>query len=270
METVEKERVKPIDELIEKVISIRYLHEDVCATEHAIYENSQCYIPYEPTFFLYNFFCFNIIFNIDWPASIRKGEVVESGGKEKEQYTKLINFCFLSDTQFVKEFLPVYKTIVTFKYDTNSILKAMKEIVIDNVKIKASDKGSFQAACARVLQEESVHVEDIKAIYTFIYNVRCNIVHGTKTMNHMSDTEQRKRITTYSYMIVALLHMLFERLEYERSGFYRPYMSDHFIDQLTKRFDNLNKKTEENTTDSNITSIPLMSGDDPNYFGRGQ
>jgi hypothetical protein len=245
MDTVEKERVKPIDELIEKVTYLRYLHEDICATEHALYERNHCYIPYEPTFFLYNFFCFNIIFNIDWEASIGKGEVVESNGNEKKQYTKLINFCFLSNTQFVKVFLPVYRRIVTFKYDTHSILKAIKDIIIDNVNIEAADKGSFQASCAKVLQEESANVEDIKAIYTFIYKVRCNIVHGTKTMNDMSDIEQRIRITTYSYMIVALMHMLFMRLEYERHGFYNPSMSTHFLEQMSKRFDNLNFKAED-------------------------
>ena len=230
------EEREPIDQLWDAVENIHTLHEHVCETEHALFEGGKPYIPYEPTFFLYNFFCFNIIFNIDWKASADSGEVIEhERGQEKEQIKSLIDFCFPEDTGFVDAFLPTYRRIVTHRYDARTILKETQSIVPDGKRINESLKGNFIAACTRVLLDKHVSVKDVKSIYTFIYDVRCNIVHGTKTMQHMTKTGQRKRITTYSYFIVALIHMLFMRLQREINGYYDESMSESFLEQLSRR-----------------------------------
>lgn len=222
----------PINQLIEATSDLRMLHEDVCVTEHALYASGHKYMPYEPTFFLYNYFCFNTVFNIDWSASKKSGIIIYHEKKsEKDQIKSLVDVCF-SDNDFVKSFLPTYRNFITIKYDIPSIIDAMQLIVPDYVRITKADVGTFQAACKRLLCDEDVDVRDIKSAYSFIYSIRCNIVHGEKSMRLMMDIEQRKRITTYSCFIIALLHMLFMSFQYERIGHYIESMSKYLLERI--------------------------------------
>lgn len=226
-----KEEADSITQLLNACEAIRNLHEDVCITEHALYERGEEYKPYEPTFFLYNYFCFNIIFNIDWKESVKSGCLLSHKKKnEIDQIKSMIDFCFTDG--FVRQFLPSFRKIITMRADASRILNAMNKIVPDNVNIDSTKIGSFQASCKRLLLDDMIKITDLKEVYHFIYDVRCNVVHGTKTMQHMRDPGQRDRITTYSFFIIGLLHMLFMRLEFEDRGYYNDSMSERFISRI--------------------------------------
>lgn len=225
-----------IDKVIEAARSLRMLHEDVCVTGHVLYDSTERYYPYWPTFFLYNYFCFNTVFNINWVESLKKGVLTshENANKkwppEESQIKKLIDYCF-SEGRFVQQFLPTFKNIVTVKCCPEGILLAMRAIIPDN-RVKPELVSSFQDACDRILKKDSIDVVDFKTIYSYIYQVRCNIVHGSKSMQHMNEPYQKERIMVYSYFIIALLHMLFERLDYERCEGYDNNKSYLFLVRL--------------------------------------
>lgn len=230
MESYELED-EQIERLLKSVENLRTLHEDVCMTEHAMYEGQKRFMPYEPTYFLYNYFCFNTIFSIDWEASVKEGVVQESELSEEKRIKRLIDFCF-SYPGFAESFFPTFKDIVTIRFELTEIENAMEAIVADDKRIDEAFIGSFQSACGKVLTEKGFNVRDLKTVYSFIYAVRCNIVHGTKSMQHMREPGQRTRILVYSYFIIALVHMLFMNLKCQSEGYYSSSMSSPFIARL--------------------------------------
>lgn len=182
--------------------------------EHALYEKGKRFIPYEPTFFLYVFFAFNVLYSIDWKSSMEEGVHVKAKGTEQGKIKRFISF-FSSDYRFVNEFYQSFKEILTLreKDETMSILEAMNSIVLDNVRVDKAKANDIKARFGRILTEEGFVDKNLKTIATFIYDVRCNIVHGTKSMNHMCDVGQRERIVYYSYFLIALQQMFFMYLE---------------------------------------------------------
>ena len=228
-----KEEELPEDRLLKAVRNLRAMHEDICVTEHALFERGRRFMPYEPTFFLYNYFSFNSLFAINWQESIESGEVIDNcKGSERDRIKKLIDFCF-SETRFVQAFYPTFIEIVTVKYDATEIEKAMESIVPEGVRISDAEVGTFRTACKEVLSKFDCFTErNLKTIFSFIYAVRCNIVHGTKSMQHMEVKGQRDRILVYSYFIIALTHMLFMCLEFHSEGFYSDSSSCNFITNL--------------------------------------
>ena len=88
----------------------------------------------------------------------------------------------------------------------------------------------------------------MKEIISFIYSVRCNIVHGTKTMQHMREEGQRDRIMIYSYLIIALTHMLFMCLEYHSEGYYSESSSSALLSNL--RWNNHTSNQQRKRIDS--------------------
>lgn len=230
MESYDPEDEK-IERLLQSVQNLKALHEDVCMTEHAMYERHKRYMPYEPTYFLYNYFCFNTVFSIDWEASIKEGTVQDGEQSEEKRIKKLIDFCF-SYSGFADSFFPTFLEIVTVRFGVSEITKAMESIVIDNKRIDDDFINSFKSACGKVLTEKGFTVRDLKTVFSFIYAVRCNIVHGTKSMQDMREPGQRTRILVYSYFIIALVHMLFMNLKCRIEGFYRASMSESFLWRL--------------------------------------
>ena len=233
--SIVKEEKTPENRLLVAVESLRALHEDICETEHSLIERGKTYMPYEPTFFLYNFFAFNTIFNINWDESRKEGVVIEQKkGSESDRINHLIHFCFDSKA-FWDPFWETFVEIVTAKYSVQRIVGSLENIDPTGGKIDEDVTQSFKSACKLVLTKQGFTEENLKNVFSFIYKVRCNIVHGTKSMRHMENEQQRARIQIYSYFIIGLLHMLFMRLEFESDGFYNRSMSESFIQRLRQK-----------------------------------
>ncbi len=199
----------------EYVEPIKMLHQNVSSLEHVMRDERNGgqtpkeFDPYEPTFFIYTYFTFNTIFSYDWEKSLETCELVEwESGSEIERIKKLIEFC-LRDDDFVEEFLPTFRSIVTARFSEDEIRRAANRIKPENVRINNANKGEFKANSTRILCQPGFQDRFIKALYSYIYAVRCNIVHGTKGMNEMRDSDQRQRIMIYSDYLIALQHMLF-------------------------------------------------------------
>ena len=233
--SITQEDYKRIKELELSVQNLRELFEDVAIIEHALIANGRSYSPYEPTFFLYVFFSFNTLYNTYWPYRDRNKEGDNDKGSEKNRIKSLIDFCF-DDDEFVKLFYPLFCDIVTLRAngDAKRITDAMDSIFADGIRIKASDAGDCKAMFNALLTEKGFNSRNMKTLATFIYDVRCNIVHGTKSFQDLRGEKQRERIVYYSFFLIALQQMLFMRLEYFFKHSFS-VASEEFINRLRNK-----------------------------------
>ena len=66
----------------------------------------------------------------------------------------------------------------------------------------------------KLIETENLLKGKIKnEILGFIYSVRNNIFHGTKTTIEMADKDQRKRLDIYSNILIGVNDLLFKSLE---------------------------------------------------------
>ena len=220
---------------------LRKLHEDVALLEHALFEEDNEKKlhenkPYEPTFFLYVFFSFNILYDIDWAKSIEEGELVDATVSDEDRIRDLVNFCFPVEDSFPDLFFSSFYDIVTLRAngEVKRILRAMDSIIVDNIKINAGHATNCKSDFRNLLTRKGFTCRNAKDLAKFIYKVRCNLVHGTKTFDDLKNPKQRERILYYSFFLIALQHMLFMRLENRCNGFFNKE-SDVFISKLRGR-----------------------------------
>ena len=245
MSCLMEELIEEADARIERVYHaskyLRELHEDVAVLEHALFEEDNEKKlhenkPYEPTFFLYVFFSFNMLYDIDWTKSVEEGEIVDATVSDEDKIRDLVNFCFPEDDSFPDLFFPSFYDIVTLraKGEVSRILRAMDSIIVDNKKITANHATNCKSDFRNLLTRNGFTCRNAKDLAKFIYKVRCNLVHGTKTFDDLKNPKQRERILYYSFFLIALQHMLFMRLESLCNGFFSKG-SDRFISKLHDR-----------------------------------
>ena len=107
---------KKAEQLLSAAYSIHKIHLGTAKLQHAIRENAgEKWEVYFPTHFIYAFFAFNSLYNVDWKASYDSGHIIsvpkvrvrtERGPmlveeKEGNKQGKYLSFCF-KDTNFVK------------------------------------------------------------------------------------------------------------------------------------------------------------------------
>ena len=235
MEEFESEEEQRIDRLYHLSSNLKCLHEDVAFYEHALIKarSREPEKPFIPTFFLYIYFAFNTIYTIDWKRSPQDGHLIEhKKSEERKRINKMISFCFSDDT-FVDAFFPYFLEIMTMKFSKEKVIRSLGNIIAEGVEIDEKEKEKAQKACEYILSKEGFSFQNgrhVKEFSTFIYKVRCNIVHGTK-LTVLADPNQKDRILIYSYFLIAVQHMLFMFLEYKLNGFFGG-KSDSFIETL--------------------------------------
>ena len=229
-----------IDKLYYSVEHLKLMHENVSVIEHSLIENKgkSVITPYEPTFFLYVYFTFNTIYSIDWANSLLSGEIeyYKKSIPDNKKINKLIDICFNTgddSRRFISSFFPVFEKIMTMNYSKEEINQAMELIVVDDVNVTEQDKKKAIVSFKKILTKDGFEAQVLKDISSYIHNVRCNIVHGRKSMNHMKDQKQKERISIYSYFYIAIQHMLFMFLNYLRNGEYLT-ISEVFVKSLSE------------------------------------
>ena len=249
MEEFESEEEKRIDSLYHSVAYLKEIHEDISVLEHALIERGEESKPYSPTFFLYVFFSFNALYNIDWALSKDKGEQVDAQGGEGDKIKALIDFCF-SDAYFVDSFYPIFRDIVTMRSQggPKSIHRSMRSIIVDDKRVTDSKAGDCRAMYRALLDSDTGFTnKNVKTLATYVYDVRCNLVHGTKSFSDLRKPQQAERIVYYSFFLIAIQHMLFMYLEYLQNGSYKN-ASNQFMERLrAKQWLPITAKTSNNT-----------------------
>lgn len=195
--------------------------------------------PFEPTIFVYAFFAFNSFYSIDWIRTVEQrkvtrwnymgSEVGNSGQKmyESEKIIEIIHFiqhAFERDNDLDLE-------VTTNRLDFSTVVqKNLKMFLVDDVEssrhilsyitvdsnVTNSRKEKFINNYMEILQNKPEGEELVKAlegVLIFIFRVRNNIFHGTKTMLDMMETGQQKRLRIYASILLAVNETLFEAVE---------------------------------------------------------
>jgi hypothetical protein len=161
---------------------------------------------FEPSKFIYSYFAFNTFYNFDWEASLKNNTLTlfskvlrndkEEEPSERNKFKTMIDFIFDNTTPEERiEFIHFIKRPNKKENPilNETIIRYIEGITPDK-KISESDREDFKREFRKLIETENMLQGKIKnEIVGFIYLVRNNIFHGTKTTIEMSDKNQRKR-----------------------------------------------------------------------------
>ena len=170
---------------------------------------------------MYVYFIFNTLYSIDWQESLTNGYIKPYRKNQKlyepTKYGRMIDFCF-DDKVFYNNFRPRFIKIITSQHSKAEIRKIIETISPDEGPIKNINNGNirnFRQNFNDLLSYERMFKKStIKEILSFIYQIRNNIFHGTKTLKDMLIVEHQRKLSLYSHFIIAINQMLFSYLDY--------------------------------------------------------
>jgi len=180
---------------------------------------------FEPSKFVYAYFAFNTFYNFDWQTTIETKMLsyyskTEKDGKEQEpsermKFKSLIDFIF---EHLIDDDKEIFFSIIKGRnrQDTlainNRLINCINGITPDRI-ISESDRENFKKEFKKLVETETLQIGKLKnEIIGFIYQVRNNIFHGTKTTIEMTDRNQRERLEVYSKILIATNELLFRVL----------------------------------------------------------
>jgi hypothetical protein len=211
------------------------LHEACQRLEHGVREAGKgaFWRTFSPTQFIYSYFTFNSIYSFDWASSIKQREVVgwppdEHGRmpRETDQFKQYLRFCL--DT--LRDETP---QIFARHLDESLSLFSVQEPGHTLTGIKPSNESArtrrFREAFPQNFSKlydgritRNDHYATLVATLMFLYAVRNNVFHGSKTRIEMEDQAQQQRLLIYSALLVASNGMLFEAVDRQDVPWKRP------------------------------------------------
>ncbi len=205
------------------VESLRRVHDDNSSAKHFAEDpfgtqRSTMFL----TAFVYEYFIYNSLYQVDWPKSTDSGDLkyYDRGGEERKQTAfegflksestpDLVRRAFMDlGTHSMEDSWTKIKPDPgisseegeKFFHDFRQFQKTLHRLEPpkDPVKIKKDFEGAFMR---------------IGELRPFIYAVRCNIFHGRKSLAEAVDKNQNKRIEVYFLFLKGLVTSFFEVFE---------------------------------------------------------
>lgn len=199
--------------------TLRSVHQESARLNHAIKCKGE-WQSYLPTHFIYAFFTFNTLYNIDWNKSLELGRAWNTGRdiSEKDKIKQYFNFC-CQDENFLLDYGKFFVEFVLRHYNINEMLEVFYKIKSDNdIKIGGSlsdeEIANFHTAFHRFFKDGVVDEDGLNDIVLLIYRVRCNLFHGVKTLEDLNRIDHQKKLDIYSVFIIAINQMVFSYLNY--------------------------------------------------------
>ncbi len=207
-------------------IELTKLYSLHCATinfEHGIKELNNPrskWQDFAPTRFIYAFFTFNSIYSIDWMNSFEKNIVLywepdfeNRYPREEDQIKNFLKFLYEKlSTDIVENFQMKLKYYLgLFNIDNPQNELKYINITNENKKIK-NLREQFPGKFNRLMTakpEEINFLEISNVLYPYIYKVRCNLFHGSKTRIQLLDENQQLRLLIYAALLITTNEMLF-------------------------------------------------------------
>lgn len=198
--------------------NLRWLHTETAKLQHGIKTYSEGWKTYNPTLFMYAFYFFNTLYSINWEESIKRGKIWhhDDDTHERDKFNCLIEFCIKDDEDFSNIFKDKFVEIISAELTRSQIFSIINTIKPDKgylgrvTKTKISNfKKSIESLFDRKLENDIV-----QEIIGFVYLIRNNIFHGTKTLEQMGEGEHQAKLLLYSYFIIAVNQMLFSYMDY--------------------------------------------------------
>lgn len=192
---------------------------------------------FEPTAFLYAFTAFNSLYVIDWSASLDRDiyGVVELSGGEEKKIKKFVDFTLAGESgqrYFIDRLMDVTPR------DGRSLTEVMEGLLVfrDRNGSPNNLREEIVEATKRLgptLPAQTL-IADSKALMKGVYEVRCNIFHGRKSVLDLSDGDpQMVRIGAFRQIMVALLDTFFSKVNQQRH--WNPYFEGFLTDEIAPR-----------------------------------
>lgn len=201
------------------------LHEATIRLKHGIKEVDQTlWNDYAPSGFVYAFFTFNSIYSFDWESSFRDKKVVrwepDKLGKMLREEDQIKAYLCCMDSLIKPETAGLLSSDLSIQLKRHDISDPVEELMqVDIVnatnKVKNLAKqmpGKFKNLLSAKVKPEDLFA-DLCAILRFVYAVRCNLFHGSKTHVELLDLKQQRRILIYSSILIATNALLFKAAE---------------------------------------------------------
>jgi len=175
--------------------------------------------------FVFELFIYNSIYQVDWPASLKARRVVnhprdeEAGFSETKQQRELEKFL---KPHVQKEPALLYKTFVPIR---DAILEGDWTVVVPDARISAEEGERFfeRLRSLRDMLRVTEKPEAFRAnnacfdliaeCRRYVYLVRNNIFHGSKTLGETYEPNQRQRIELYLTFVRCINRLFFSVCE---------------------------------------------------------
>ncbi len=214
--------------LYSSAFTLRIVHKSAAQLQHAIRTEGEQWQEYFPSHFIYTYFAFNSLYNIDWEESLHCGRIrnirhynhhsserLTEGDKQRSY----IDFCF-QHTHFVSLYKDFFIRAVVKNKSIDGINRMLADIVLDsrhgnvnNVRDINNFKNAFNSFITGSLEKEVV-----VTIVDFICKIRNNLFHGIKTVEDMKQLGQQRRLEVYASFLVGLNQMVFSYLLHLSKG----------------------------------------------------
>jgi hypothetical protein len=207
------------------------LHKATTFFEHGVKEVGQsAWIDFPPSRFIYAFFTFNSIYSYNWKESFNTKKTIK--------WSNTANVNIPEEIKQIKSYLGCMvdrmqqDIVVFFGNRTKELLKSYnitrpfddlgKIAVAPNstTSIKNLAK-QFPGQFKRIYEARSSAEEFFPAacaVFEFIYKVRCNLFHGSKTTVKLLDSSQQRRLLIYTAILIVGNSLLFEVTERANIG----------------------------------------------------
>ena len=192
---------------------------------------------FEPSKFIYSFFAFNMIYEINWRITLSSKKLKDQRGLKA--HTKIYElFDFLYSSTNLNDFKSTFKKFGSINnLITNAeFIKPDSSIIsINNCPKLCNDKRkSFlhnYKSSIHKLKNNNFKKTEHYHLLAFTYQIRNNIFHGSKTVGIMTLKEQRERLTDYTNIILTTLNQFFNvlRTNYRYSGASKDELNDNII-----------------------------------------
>lgn len=210
----------------EELKDLHRLHLVTKDFKHIIEYEPGSWKMFEPSKFVYAYFAFNSFYNFDWEVSTKNNQLTlfskvmvnerEVEPSERTKFKAMIDFIFKHTTSEERiAFVHFIKRPIKREGSTsNQTLIYCIDGITSDKKISETTIENFKREFKYLIEEEKLVNCKIKnEIVGFIYAVRNNIFHGTKTTIEMADKDQRKRLDIYSNILIGINDLLFKSLE---------------------------------------------------------
>jgi len=202
-------------ELANKIKSIELSYLFAKNLKHGINKKDEWQL-FEPSKFIYSFFAFNMIYEVNWKTTFSKRFIWDQRGILT--HTKIYALIeFLHESNNTKDFYLTYKKFGSVYNLINNAKFIQSDSNISRINncTKLDYKESFfnnYAASVNNLENDNFDQTDHYHLLAFTYQIRNNIFHGQKTLGMMTLKEQRERLIDYTNIILTTLEQFFDML----------------------------------------------------------
>ena len=195
--------------------------------------------PYEPSIFIYSFFTFNSLYNIDWKETVKNNykNITYNDGSERDRINDYIDFLWAEnqETDIIKVFnytlTKVIRQYLTTKgaddtltnipiwIQTNmsGFIYSSGEDIPQEKKFSKNQIYKFERILRNSFERGELDCQNMKHLAQIIYSVRCNLFHGAKDPEFFEENHQMERFVIYGAILTTINQLLFSTIHRQLS-----------------------------------------------------